>query len=167
MTELVPQATLFDYSSAITGLSNDIASSQSDLAGVNSKIALLQSAVGYDSVTSPALAGLINQQSQLTTTIDDLQATLTEITAITNLDSNTQGQLYYFYTVIGGSYVDFMVRMPFNYETALVDPAIVALLSDTTNSADAKTAVAGLVFGNYPIFSAHIRSLISLYRYLR
>lgn len=163
--DLVSEETLFDYSASIAGISNSIAISQQTLDDVNTQITLLQTATGYSDVTAPALNDLLNQQANLTYTISELQAVLDEITGLYNLDSDTQDQLYYFYTVVDVSHVDFMVRMPFNYETALVDPTIVALLSDTTNTADTKTAIAQLVYQNYPIFPDHLRALTEIYRY--
>jgi hypothetical protein len=166
MTDPVPEATLFDYSVAIAGFINQINSMQDQLNSINGQITLLQTTTAYSAVTAPALTTLTNQQTQLTSSITDMQTVLTEITAITNLDSATQDQLYYFYTVVGASYQEFMVRMPFNYQAALIDPIIVTLLADTTNTVDTKTAIAQLVYQNYPINGDLIRSLVQLYRYL-
>jgi len=163
--DLVSEQTLFDYSASITGISNSITMSQQALDSINAQITLLQTATGYSDITAPALNDLLNQQTNLTSTISELQAVLDEITALYNLDSGTQDQLYYFYTVVDVSHVDFMVRMPFNYEAALADPTIIALLSDTTNSAGTKTAIAQLVYQNYPIFAGPLRALTEIYRY--
>jgi hypothetical protein len=163
--DLISEQALFDYSPSIEGISNSITTNQQALDNINAQIALLQAATGYSAITTPALNNLINQQANLTYTISELQAVLTEITTLYNLDSTTQDLLYYFYTVVGGSSIDFMVRMPFNYEAALSDPIIIALLADTTNTVAAKTTIAQLVFQNYPIYFPHLRALTEIYRY--
>lgn len=163
--DFVSKQTLFDYSASITGISNSITNFQSMLDDVSAQIAVLQAATGYSDVVAPALETLLDQQDGLTYTINELQAVLNEITNLYNLDSATQDQLYYFYMVVGGSYIDFMVRMPFNYQAALADPTIVALLSDITNSDATKIAIAELVYANYPIFPGHLRALTEIYRY--
>ncbi len=163
---LVLEAELFDYSLGIAGINDEITAYQAQLDTVNAQITVLQTAIGYTGLISPGLSALISQQTELTNIINDLQTVITELTTISNLDSTTKDQLYYFYTVLACDNVEFMVRMPFNYVSALADPVIQQLLADTTNTSNAKIAMAQLVFENYQISKDHQKSLVKLYRYL-
>ncbi len=162
----VPQSQLFDYSAAIIGFSNEIIATQEQLDLINAQLAMLQSIAGYGEVVTPAINSLMSQQVALFAAITDLQSVLNEMTNIMNLDTETQAQLYYFYTVLRCSYIEFMLRMPFNYQSALADPTILVLLTDSTNSSDAKKIVAELIYQNYPVSLAHIHSLARLYSYI-
>lgn len=166
MEPLVAEEVLFDYSLGITGLSAELTNYQTELADINAQIATLQSATGYNTVVAPALTQLAKQQSFLITVITDLQETIAELNALANLDSEIKDQLYYFYTVLECSHVEFMVRMPFNYTIALADEVILNLLEDETNTHEVKVATAKLVFEKYPVSASHQRSLVKLYRYL-
>lgn len=165
--DLVSQNRLFNYSSVIAGFSNnEMTSYQNEVDTLNAEITLLQNTAGYDLVTSPAVASLVTRRDKLLLLISNIEEVITEITAISNLPDSVKDQLYYFYTVVSPSYVDFMIRMPFNYTMALSDPVIIQLLTDITNTSDAKTATAKLVYDKYKVNANHRSSLLKFYRYL-
>lgn len=164
--ELVSESTLFDYSNAIANLDSQINSAYDELGAVIAQIALIESVDGYSSLVSAALDDLLLQENDLNNLIAELQTVQTELIDITTLPSATKDQLYYFYTVLACDYHDFMVRVPFNYQAALNDPTIIALLNDTANSAEVKNALALLVYQNYPIYPDHLPTLIRMYPFL-
>lgn len=163
---IVSKETLFNYSTAIVGLEGELLSYQMNLDDINSKITVLENAIGYNELTSAALTVLLNEKNRLIELINNLQLLLTELNTISNLDEEIKDQLYYFYTAGEFPHIEFMVKMPFNYITALNDPIIQELLTDTVNGSEIKVATAKLVFEKYQIFEAHRSNLIKLYRYL-
>jgi hypothetical protein len=165
-TNTVSRDALFDYSLSIQGISNEIVLNEEQITSLDKQIIVLQNTIGYPSIIALALEDLISKKNILETTNIELQSTLDEINVISNLPSETKDLLYYFYTVIKDSRVNFMIRMPFNYQAAIIDPNIQELLADTTNSKDNKTAIAQLVYQNYPISFDHIRSLLLINKFI-
>lgn len=163
---VVSPEVLFDYSSALIGLSNEISQNQIELDAVADELIVLQNATGYDELVVIAIKELQDLEGSLTLIINDLQAVYNEINSLLNLDSSEKDKLYYYYSILGVGHKEFMVRMPFNYSLALADPVILDLVADSTNSSQAKIALAKLVYQNYQINSEHIGALSRLYRYL-
>lgn len=155
--------TAFDFAAIISGLNTYLAGIQASLDGVNAEIATLENVVGYQDVVAPDLVNLNTGKSNLESIISSINAVIAEINIITGLSAEIKEQLYYFYTVLGVQDRDYMTRMPFNWQTALSDPDIVALVADTTNPSPAKVAVAKILYQRYPINAEHIRTLVKFY----
>lgn len=155
----------FDFTNILAGLNTYLVGVQSSLDDVNAQIAVLESVVGYQDVISSDLATLNSGKSRFEDEIASINAVITEVNIITGLSAEIKAQLYYFYTVLGVQVKEYMARMPFNWQTALSDPDIVALVADTTNPSPAKVAVAKFLYQRYPIYGGHIRILVKFYSF--
>lgn len=153
----------FDFTNILAGLNTYLVGVQSSLDDVNAQIATLESVIGYQDVVGPDLVTLNSGKSNLESEIASINAVIAEVNVLTGLSAEIKAQLYYFYTVLGVQVKEYMTRMPFNWQSALADPDIIALVADTTNPSPAKVAVAKLLYQRYPINPEHIRILVKFY----
>jgi hypothetical protein len=161
--------TEFNYSEVTIGLTRERDNLDSRLTSINAEKALLMSAPAYlsDPVVAARIESIDREVAALTTQKNNITDVLAEITVVNGLSSEAKASLYYFYTIVEVSKQDFMAKTLYNHVAALADPRIIALQADNVTSAEAKTAVAKLVYGSYSISQAKIGAIMGVYRYVR
>jgi hypothetical protein len=147
--------TTFDYSAGIENLNNAVNYYNVQLTACNTNLSMYTGIVGYADLTASPIATLTSQQTSLQNTLTILQAVLTEITNLTSSPDPVKVALYQNFVILGCDLLDFMKRMLFNFETALADPDLIALLADTVNTTSAKNALANIIYNRYPIQSQY------------
>lgn len=149
----------FDYSSSQTRISNVQSQIQSQLDECNASLALFQTVTGYSDIVSTQIQTLNIQKTQFESRRNILQSTQDEITNLLNSSDADKSLLYQNFLVLNCDKIDYMRRMLFNFETGLQDPVLLELLADTTNTPEAKTAVAQVLYSKYQLDTNYIFGL--------
>jgi hypothetical protein len=158
---------VFNYDNAITGLTNDISTDQNTLQQLQTELGTY-TAMGdeWASITAEKISELQVEIERLQNLITLEQETLTEIQSIVALPSDQKQTLYTIFLSLNEVREMYMIRIPFNVQTALADPDVIKLLTDTSLDSASKKLLASLLYQKYQINSAHTRPLMNAYRYL-
>lgn len=158
---------IFNYDKAISGLTNDISADQNYLQQMQTELGIYVSMGDeWASITTEKISELQSEIERLQTLITLEQETLNEIQAIIALPSDQKQTLYTIFLSLSEVTEMYMIRMPFNVQTALADPNVIKLMTDTSLNTESKKLLASLLYQKYQINSIHLRPLMNVYKYL-
>jgi len=157
----------FNYTKAIAGLNKSNQNDKANLEVIQAELDDYNTAgSAWSALTKNRVDQLTFEQKRINAIILQRTEVINEMNAIAALSQANKAALYTMYAACGDSVTGFMLRMPFNIQTALADPDVNNLLSDTTLTSQVKSRLAKLTYVKYNVNSEHSQALAESQRYL-
>jgi hypothetical protein len=154
--------TILDFTPVVDGITLRMNNMQTQINADTTVVTQLQ-ASQYSTLLDPEINIMLSNIAQYTTKVQNYQSILDEITRIQSMSVEDKASMYYYFTILGVSKMNYMTKMLFNTD-ALNNENVQALYADVITPTETKLIIAKIIYDRFYINSVYSEiSEISMY----